>query len=178
MFHRFPIRSRLALAAAGLALTMAATMAARPAPAQQPAPAVDPAAVEAARQLFSTMGADTQFDTVIATMTSGLASVVKQQHPTRAKDIDEVFAKLADRFRSRKGEIVTMVAPLWAEKFTVAELGEITAFFKTAIGQKLVREQPGIMQRSMQLGMAWGQAIGQQVEAEARRELKERGIDL
>lgn len=146
--------------------------------AQQKAPAVDPAAVEAAKQLFVTMGADKQFDTVIGTMTSGLANVVKQQHPTRAKDIDEVFAKLADKFRARKDDIVTMVTPLWAEKFSVAELNEISAFFKTPIGQKLVREQPGIMQRSMQLGMAWGQAIGQEVETEARRELKARGIDL
>lgn len=168
---------RAVLAAAAIA---AGTLAISPQPihAQQSAPAVDPAAVEAAKQLFATMGADRQFDTVIATMTSGLANVVKQQHPARAKDIDEVFAKLADKFRARKDEIVTMVTPLWAEKFSVAELNEISAFFKTPIGQKLVREQPGIMQRSMQLGMAWGQAIGLEVETEARKELKARGIDL
>lgn len=168
---------RAVLAAATIALA-ALTAPATPLHAQQPAPVVAPEAVEAAKQLFNTMGADKQFDTVIVTLTTGLANVVKQQHPARAKDIDEVFAKLADKFRARKDDIVGIVTPLWAEKFSVAELNEISAFFKSPIGQKLVREQPAIMQRSMQLGMAWGQMIGQEVEAEARRELKARGIDL
>jgi hypothetical protein len=38
--------------------------------------------------------------------------------------------------------------------------------------------QPGIMRQSMVLGQRWGQQIGIEFDAEAKRELKKRGIEL
>jgi uncharacterized protein len=146
--------------------------------AQQKAPVVDPAAVTAAKELMQAMGIDAQFDVVIETMTKGMGSALRQKQPGKAKEIDDVMTKMAAKFRSRKNDIVEMTAPLYAEKFSVAELKEIGAFYKTPIGQKLLKTQPEIMQRSMQMGMVWGQKLGQEVENEAREELKKRGIDL
>jgi hypothetical protein len=34
------------------------------------------------------------------------------------------------------------------------------------------------MRRSLTLGHRWGQDIGREIDAEARRELKKRGVDL
>jgi hypothetical protein len=159
------------------ALVCAATLAATPAIAQQP-PAADAARLAAARELFKAMGSESQMKVAIETMTSGLANIVKQQRPGAGGVIDEVFTKLKDKFLARTAEVSDMVAPLWAEKFTADEMREIARFFQSPIGKKLVNVQPELMQRSMQMGMAWGQRIGQEVEAEARRELKMRGIDL
>ena len=89
-----------------------------------------------------------------------------------------MMALMAAKFNERKEQMLTLVAPLYAEKFTVQELTEIGKFYKTPIGQKLITTQPEIMQKSMQIGMAWGQRIGQEVETEARKELKKRGVDL
>jgi hypothetical protein len=146
--------------------------------AQQASPAADPARVAAARELFRAMGAEASFKTVIDTLTIGMAQIIKQQQPGKASEIDEVFQMLREKFYQRSNEVVDMVAPLWAEKFTAEELGEIARFFATPIGKRFVAAQPEITQRSMQLGMAWGQRIGAEVEAEARSELKKRGVDL
>jgi uncharacterized protein len=142
-----------------------------------PAPA-DAERLTAAKELFVAMGSEAQFATVVDTMTAGMAGIIKQQHPTKGAEIDDVFGKLKAKFKSRSSEIVDMAAPLWAERFSVAELKEVTKFFQSPIGRKVIAEQPGIMQKSMQMGMVWGQRIGQEVEAEARAELKKRGIDL
>jgi uncharacterized protein len=95
----------------------------------QKAPAVDPAAITAAKELMVAMGADEQFDTVIETMTNGMSAMVRQKQPGKAKEIDEVFAKMAAKFKSRKSDMIEMTAPLYAEKFSVAEMGEIGAFY-------------------------------------------------
>ena len=118
------------------------------------------------------------FETVIETMTKGMSASIRQRQPGKAKEIDEVFAKMAAKFRSRKSDVIEMTAPLYAEKFSVAEMKEIGAFYKTPIGQKMLKTQPEIMQRSMQMGMVWGQKLGAEVEAEAREELKKRGVEL
>ena len=138
----------------------------------------DPSRIAAAKDLMIAMGSHNQFNTAIDTMTQGMSAIVKRQQPGKDKDIDEVFGLLRDKFHARSGEILDMVAPLWAEKFTVDEMKQIGAFFKTPIGAKMLAAQPEIIQKSMQLGMTWGANIGKEVEAEAKAELKKRGIDL
>ena len=49
------------------------------------------------------------------------------------------MSKIAAKVQARKSDLIDMTAPLYAEKFTVAELKEIGAFYKTPIGQKLLR---------------------------------------
>jgi hypothetical protein len=137
-----------------------------------------PESIEAAKALMAAMGQDKQFDTVIGTMMQGMSNIFKQRNPGAAKEIDDVMQSMARKFMARKSEVVDMVAPLVADRFTVAEMNEIAAFYRSPIGQKFVVEQLGIGQKSMMLGMEWGRRIGEEVEAEARRELKQRGVDL
>ncbi len=152
---------------------------ASPAVAQQKAPAaVDPQAITAAKELLIALGSLKQFEVAINTMSQGMAQAFKQQAPAKGREIDEVMQLMAAKFNARKDEVLTFVAPLYAERFTLTELTEIGAFYKTPIGQKMIAIQPEILQRSMQIGIGWGQAIGQEVEAEARKELKKRGVDL
>lgn len=151
--------------------------AAAPVAAQQKPP-IDPAAVTAAKELLLAMGSMKQFEVAINTMSRGLAEAFKKQAPGKGKEIDEVMGLMANKFNARKDEMLLLVAPLYAEKFTVGELTEIGNFYKTPIGQKMIATQPEILQRSMQIGMNWGQAIGQEVELEARKELKKRGVEL
>ncbi|MFZ4806192.1 MAG: DUF2059 domain-containing protein [Hyphomicrobiaceae bacterium] len=146
--------------------------------AQQAAPKPDPVRIAAAKKLFTAMGVDAQYKVMVDTMTNGLAVIVRQRHPAHGAAIGDVFDSLKQKFIDRSGEMIDMIAPLWAEKFTAEDLETIADFFATPVGRKLVAVQPEIMQRSMQLGMVWGQRIGAEVEAEARIELKKRGIDL
>jgi hypothetical protein len=154
------------------AWTVGASLAQR-APDKQP-----PEAIQAARDVLVAMGSEKQFDVVVPMMTQQLSQLLKSQRPGAGREIDEVFGLLAKRFAERKGEMLDLVAPLYAARFSVQELREMLAFFKTPVGAKLAAELPAISQESMRVGMAWGQKIGQEIDQEARRELKKRGIDL
>jgi hypothetical protein len=140
--------------------------------------APDPQAVAHARQLLLAMGAELQFDTAIKTMLGGLGEQLRRQHPAHAATISEVFGRMAEKFLARKGEALDMIAPVWAEKFNIAEMNEIAAFYKTPIGTKLLAVQPEIAQRSMMMGMSWGERIGKEAESEVRGELRRRGVPI
>lgn len=154
---------------------LALFVAAMPASAQPPA---DAARVAAARELITSMGADAQFDTVIDTLLGGLRISLRQQRPSAGAEIDDVMKRLVDKFKSRRSEVTDLTAPIYAEHFTVAELKELTAFYATPIGRKMVTSLPSISKRSIEVGMRWGQNIGREAAEEAKRELKKRGIDL
>lgn len=159
------------IALLALALALAAPVRAQQAP-------LDPARLAAAKDLMTAMGADAQFKVAVETMTKGMADMVRQRHSDKGGVVDEVMGALRDKFLARASEVRDLVAPLWAEKFSAAELKELTAFFGSPIGRKMIEAQPGIMQKSMQLGMQWGQRIGKEVEDEARKELEKRGIKI
>lgn len=135
-------------------------------------------AIQNARELVLAMGAEKQLETVIPALIGQLTNMLKMQQPRHAREIDEVFKLLGKRFLERKGEILELVAPFYAKRFTEAELGEMVAFFRTPVGRKMAAELPGLSQEAMEAGITWGRRLGMEMDAEVRRELKSRGVDL
>jgi hypothetical protein len=98
--------------------------------------------------------------------------------PDKAEEIRDVFSKLPAKFIARKGELVDQIAELYAAQLTQEEMAAVTAFYKSPAGAKFVSVQPQITRDAIMVGQRWGQQIGREIEAEARKELKKRGIDL
>jgi len=164
-----PIRALL------LAWTLLALVA-TPAPLYAQAP--DAPRLAAAKELMQVAGVAQQFDEVMPVLAQRLSESFVAVAPDKADLIREVFAQMAVKFVDRKGELIDQIAALYAEKLTLEDLTAIIGFYKSPAGAKLVAAQPEIARQSMALGHRWGAQIGREIEAEARRELKKRGIDL
>lgn len=150
---------------------------AMPAAAQR-AVSPDPGAIAAAKELMIVLGVEKQMDVMLGQMIPQMAAMIKQMRPENAREIDEVFAMMGKRFGERKQEMIDLVAPLYAEHLSAAEMNAVSSFFKSETGRKFVTAQPEIMQKSMQVGQAWGQRLGAEIQGEVIRELKNKGIDL
>lgn len=145
---------------------------------ERPVPAPSTKSIELARELIVAMGAAKQLEAVVPAISQQIAMLMKQQQQRYAREIDEVFKLVSQRMLERQGELIGIVAPLYAKRFSESELNEMLGFFKTAVGRKMSEQLPAITQESMQAGMQWGRSLGQELEREVRRELKSRGIDL
>jgi hypothetical protein len=49
-------------------------------------------------------------------------------------------------------DMIAEIIPLYAETYTVAELRQLTAFYTSPLGQKMLANTPKLMARSMELG--------------------------
>ena len=78
---------------------------------------------------------------------------------------------LAPRFAELNDEM----AKLYATHFTDQELKAILAFYKSPVGQKLLAEQPTVVDASMRYAQDWANKLSDQVIAKMREELKKRG---
>ena len=134
--------------------------------------------VAAAKELMQSAGVAAQFDEVMPYLMRQLAQSFTAIAPDKGTEIGEVFGQLATKFVDRKGELIDEIATLYAEKLTSQELAALIAFYKSPIGLKFVAVQPEIMRQSMMAGQRWGARLGREIEEEARRELKKRGVDL
>ncbi len=139
--------------------------------------AVDPAAVRAARQLMTITGAERSFESILAVMRAQITLVVVQQNPGKEKQVREILKPIMEDAARRKEEVVSQAARLYAKQFTVAEMNEISAFYKTPIGRKLVARLPVIMQESIRIGQEWGQKLGADIINRFKEEARKRGLN-
>lgn len=141
-------------------------------------PGQDTERLAAAKSLLEAIGAAKQFDAVMPLMMAQMQDSFMQMSPEHGQEIREVMTQLADRFSKRKSELFDQIAPLYSERFTAVEMGELTKLFGSGIGAKFIQLQPEMVQQSMLIGQRWGEKIGQEIDREMRDELAKRGIKI
>ncbi len=135
-------------------------------------------ALSAARGLVEASGAAAQFDQVMPLLADQMTKAFIGLAPGRAGEIREVMAEVVKRFTERKSELIEEIAVIYADKLSADDLREITRFYQTGAGRRMVEVLPEISRRAAAVGQAWGQRIGAEIARETRRELKKRGIEL
>jgi uncharacterized protein len=67
------------------------------------------------------------------------------------------------------------VAAVYARNFTADELRQVTAFYRTPVGQKMLEKLPAITQESMTVGQKFGQSVAAELRTRMIEELRKRG---
>ena len=68
-------------------------------------------------------------------------------------------------------ELVDLLVPIYAKYYSDEELVQLTAFYRSPLGQKFTDKLPAITHESFNVGQEWGKKIGEKVVAR----LKEKG---
>jgi hypothetical protein len=86
--------------------------------------------------------------------------------------------QLRKEYESKKAELVYEVAIIYAQHFTEQELKELIAFYKTPLGQKMLKEEPVAVEASLKRAQDWSNAFAEVVLGRFRSEMKKRGHEL
>jgi len=160
--------SRWALAAAVLCLAASAAQAQTP----------SAGAVATARELLAVKGGTALFEPVIPGVVETTKNNLLPTNPGLSKDLNEVSAQLRKEFDSKKAELDYEVAIIYAKHFTEQELKELVAFYKSPLGQKMLKEEPLAVDQSMKRAQDWSSDFADVVMSRFRAEMKKRGHDL
>lgn len=135
--------------------------------------------LEKARILIEATGAAALSQDIMDKVTNQIEAVMLSQNPGREKDIrglvqDHVRPALKDGMP----ELMQGVEALYASNFTVDEMDQIIAFYRTPVGRKTLQQMPQLMLHSMALGQAWAEKMMQKAEASFTAAAKQRGLKL
>jgi hypothetical protein len=172
---------RLSARYAMVALVAIAIIAiAKPAASQTPAPAKgpSPAAVLVAKQIVELKGVSAMFDPIVRGVVEKAKDVFLQTNFMWAKDINEVAAIVHKDYDSRTSELIDATARIYASHFTETELRGILTFYQSPLGQKMIVEEPKVMNESMINAADWANNLSDDVMAKMRAEMKKRGHDM
>jgi uncharacterized protein len=135
-------------------------------------------AVATARELLAVKGGTLMFEPVIPGVVETTKNKLVPTNPALARDLGEVSTQLRKEFDSKKAELVYEVAIIYASHFTEQELKELVAFYKSPLGQKMLREEPTAVDQSMKRAQDWSTDFAEVVMGRFRAEMKKRGHDL
>jgi uncharacterized protein len=172
---RWPLAS-LASAPRALVLALALILAASfgSAHAQQPSAT----ALATAKELITAKGATAIFDPVVVGVIEQAKSVLLRTNPMLSKDLNEVANKLRGDYAPRSVEILNDTARIYATRFTEQELKDVLAFYKSPLGQKLLAEEPRILDEGMRNAQTWANKLSEEVIGRIRVEMKKRGHEI
>jgi hypothetical protein len=176
-------RSSGILLAAGVALGLAFSP--LPAGAQQPAapPAaplkpVSPSALQAAKDLLAVKNVAQVFGGAVPNIIERAKAQLLGNNLSYQKDLNEIAVTIAQQAAGKEKEIGEQMAKIYANDFTEQELKDLTAFYKSPLGQKVLSQEPKSIQASMSFMSQWAQSFGDGVVAQFRAEMAKRGKPL
>ena len=165
------MRNHSRLAAACVAVFVLVAGPARP---QSP----PPDALTAARELIVTMRAADQFKAILPAVIRNLKPAIVQSRPEVERDFDAIMPIMLEAMNARVSEVIDQITALYARTFSVAELREVTAFYRGPTGQKFLEKVPQITQESMAIGQKFGQSVAAEMQSRIVEELRKRGHKL
>jgi hypothetical protein len=139
----------------------------------QSAPAADPAALAAAQELFEAMNYRTLMAGMMqqmgqgmgASMRAGAEAAIKDNAKMSAEQKKQALAKMEAELPAAIGavqelmndptvvnDILAETVPLYARTYSADELRQITAFYRTPVGAKMLATTPKLMGEGMQIG--------------------------
>lgn len=128
----------------------------------------DPEKLKVARQLVEASGAE-------ELILKGIELTLPAQRAQNPKIPDEFWDRFAARARADVGMLVDSLGPVYAARFSKAELDQLLAFYQSPVGRHLASEQGAIAQESQQLGLRWGTRVGAAIAVDLANEGKPLG---
>jgi hypothetical protein len=137
-----------------------------------------PDALAAARELVAAMRTVDQLKTLLPIIMRQLKPAIVQGRPDIERDYDAIMPHLLEQMAARSGELVEPTAAIYARHFTADEIRQVTAFYRTPVGQKFLDKLPAVTQESMAMGQKWGESIAVEMRDKIIEELRKRGHKL
>jgi uncharacterized protein len=172
-------RSFAIMLAASLALLVSALpAAAQQQPAQPPAKPVSASAMAAARDLMASRNMGAVYAQAVPNIIQRVKDQILASNLSYQKDLNEVAVAEAQAMAGREKEIGEQMAKMYAIDFTEQELKDLTVFYKSPLGQKVLAQEPKTEQAIGLYLNQWAQAFSQTVANDFREEMKKRGKPL
>jgi uncharacterized protein len=142
----------------------------------QPAPPAS--AVAVARELVELKGGTAMFDPVIVNIVDQTKGALLQTNPQLAKDLNEIGNQIRNDLMPRRNELMGEAAKLYAQRFTEPELKEMVTFYKSALGKKMLTQEPIVLDETFNFVQQWAPRVGEETMNRFRTEMKKKGHNL
>jgi hypothetical protein len=130
----------------------------------------------AARAAVAASKSTQQLDNILPNIGERTKQQLISNRPDAAEKISTIVDEVTISLASRRGDLEREVAVGYARVFTEDELKQITEFYSTPAGQKLITETPVIARSIEQAARVWSNGLQRDLQDEVRKRLEAEGL--
>jgi hypothetical protein len=142
--------------------------------AQQPSAA----AVALAREVVVARGAGGMTEPLVRGVIETVKNSFVPTNPNLTRELNDVATTLHKELDGKSSEVLEQIARAYATRFTEQELKDLLVFYKTPLGQKLIREEPNAIDDGLKRAQQWADTFADTVMARMRSEMQKKGHQL
>ena len=140
---------------------------------------VSPESLAASRELMTLTESDRLLDQFLAMFTPQVSALIEKANPEKGPLVRKIMDEMMlPEMRKQIPEAIDEIAKVYAMHFSLEELNELIAFYKSPIGRKFVQQQSPLMADLSRVGQEWGQRTVLRALRNLAPKLKEQGIDV
>lgn len=130
-------------------------------------------------RLLDASGAVSIARQMVQVVSTQMIAVVKQRRPDiPERSLEVVPEAIGEVVDENRGSLTELLVGLYAKYFTDDEVKQLTQFYLSNAGRKLVQVTPMLVVDSVMIGQQWGQSIAPQIEKRVTDKLKAKGYSL
>jgi hypothetical protein len=137
-----------------------------------------PDAMNAARELVSTLKLSDQYKALLPVILLSIKPVLTQDRPEIERDYNAMLPTITDAYTPYYNAMIDGIATVYANSFSVDELKQLTAFYGQPVGQKFLERWPAIRQQAMQIGDETGRKAAEELKTRLTELLRQKGHKL
>jgi hypothetical protein len=137
----------------------------------------NPEALALAKEIMQVSHASDRGDQMMTVMMKTFTTTLAASNPGKAKEVDEILNQIVlPELKRSMPDLMEQTAHTYADNFTVDDLKQLLAFYKSDIGKKLVEQQPNMIRQQALVGQAYAQSVMARVRDKMLKALQEKGL--
>jgi hypothetical protein len=137
-----------------------------------------PDAMTAARNLVTIMKLPEQYKPLLPALMLNLKPALVQDRPEIERDYDAMMPVIEDAYKQYDAAMLTDVAAVYANNFTLSEIRELEAFYRQPVGQKLLVKSQAITQQTNQVAQDASRKAAEDLRTRLTEALRQKGHKL
>lgn len=123
--------------------------------------------LQAARDAITALGVTNRFDAILPSIMDRLTAQLIQAYPNLQDVISAKVEEEALKLAARRADLEREAALVYAKAFTAEELTQITAFYSSEAGKKLLKDGPIATRELLRAADIWTAGIARDLEKQA-----------
>lgn len=132
--------------------------------------------LKAAREAVAASKSTRTLDAILPQLAERSKTQLIDTRPDAAEQISTIVDDVAISLAPRRGDLEEEVARAYARIFTADELKEISTFYNTEAGKKLIEQTPVVARAIDQAARVWTNGIRRDLQQEVAKKLGEAGL--
>lgn len=138
--------------------------------------AADPAKVH---EYFQVMGLHKMMEDMVPMVTANMTNAMRQTNPNLPADMGEIISKVVnDTMLPLLPQMEASTEKIYADNLTNEEVAGAIAFYRTPVGQSLLKKMPTLTTQGMQAGQAMMQQHLPEIQQRLMQEIQQRHPEL